>query len=122
MTKQYDFTVRAGNSGTTGNAGGFQVRLREGDPLEPVDIDGDGFVFRVYANGAEIMRRDTDDGISVDLVEAVVTVALSFEDSRTLADAGPALVYDLERRPAGGGQRTVVFGSILIEPGVNDDV
>ena len=122
MANRYDFTVRAGNSGTTGNAGGLQVRLQGGDPLEPVDLTGDGFVFRVYSNGAEVLRRDTDDGISVDLVDAVVTVALSFEDSRTLADAGPVLAYDLERRPAGGGQRTVIFGSILIEPGVNDDV
>jgi hypothetical protein len=121
MTLSRNFTVRVGNSGTTGNAAGIQVRLRAGDPPEPIDLTGDSFVFRVYARGQEALRRETGDGIAVDLVDALVTVVLSQEDSRTLADVGPALVYDLERRPAGGGERTVLFGSILIEPGVNDD-
>jgi hypothetical protein len=94
----------------------------EGDPLEPVDLTGDEFVFRVYSRGAEVLRKDNDTGnVTVDLITATVTVPLSVVENRTLQDAGPALVYDLERRMAGGIQRTVLYGSIIIQPSVNDD-
>ena len=88
MTASYNFTVRAGNSGTTKNDEGLQVRLRAGDPLEPVDLTGDEFVFRVLARNTEAMRKDTDGDITVDLVEAIVTVPFSVADSRTLAGPG----------------------------------
>ena len=123
MTATRNFTVRAGNSGTVDNATGIQVLLRVyvNDVLTPEDLTGDAFVFRVWSRGAQVLRLTTADAITVDLVTAQVTVPLSVANSRTLESAGPALTYDLERRPLAGGQRTVIFGAMIVEPGCNDD-
>ncbi len=123
MTATQDFTIRAGNSGTVSNAEGIQVRLKVyvDDVLEPENLTGDVFVFRVWSRGAQVLRLTTADVVTVDLVEAMVTVPISVANSRTLAAAGPALTYDLERRPLAGGQRTVIHGALIVEPGVNDD-
>jgi len=125
VTQVYNITVRAGNSGLVngeGNPIGLQARFLEGDPPAPQDLTGDEFVFRVYARGQEVLRKDNDTGdVTVDLITAIVTVPVSVADSRVIEAAGPALVYDFERRQAGGIQRTVVYGAILVEPAVNDD-
>lgn len=120
MTARYDFTVRAGNSGSVENEAGLELILTADDV--PVDMTGDEIVFRVFGCAAQVLRKTTASGITVNIATARITVPLTVEDSRTLeAASGGVLSYDVERRPAAGGQRTILAGRVLIEAGVNDD-
>lgn len=114
----HNFTIRAGNSGTVDNERGIVVRVLVADL--PLDLTGNTIVWRVLLSGTQIMRKTSADGITVDLPTAEIVVPITVEDSRTLEAAGLGLTYDLERR-ASGLQRTVLAGSIFIEPGANDD-
>ena len=129
MTGTHDFTIRAGNSGTTENELGIVLNLLVGSA--PLDLTGQEVVFRVLRDGAQVLRKTTASGITLtngtDAAGAaspapnLITVPISVADSRALEAAGGALTYDVERRPGGGAQRTIIAGVIFIEPGANDD-
>lgn len=118
MTASYNFTIRAGNSGTVDNERGIVVRVVVADL--PLDLNGNTIVWRVLLWGTQIMRKTSADGITVDLPTAEIVVPITVEDSRTLEAAGPGVIYDLERRSS-TQQRTILAGQIFIEPGANDD-
>lgn len=120
-TAQYNLTVRAGNSGSVQNEAGLEVILTAGTPPVPVDMTGDEIVFRVMAGATQALRKTTATGITVNIATGRITVPLTVQDSRTLQTAGQVLTYDLERRPAAGGQRTILAGRVLIEGSANDD-
>lgn len=120
MTAQYNFTVRAGNSGSVENEAGLEVILTAGVPPVPVNMTGDTIVFRVMPGGVQALRKTTP-AISVNITSGRITVPLTVEDSRALQAAGEVLTYDLERRPAAGGQRTILAGRVFVEAGSNDD-
>lgn len=118
MTASYDFTIRAGNSGTVQNERGLVVRVKVG--TDPLDLTGNTVVFRALKDGGEVLRKTSPD-VTVDLPTAEIVVPVTVAESRTLEAAGPGLTYDLERR-ATGLQRTIVAGNLFVEPGANDDV
>jgi hypothetical protein len=120
VTAQYNFTVRAGNSGSVENEVGLEVILTAGNPPAPVDMSGDAIVFRVLSGTVQALRKETP-AILVNLTTGRITVPLTVADSRTLQAAGGVLTYDLERRPAAGGQRTIVAGRVFVEEAANDD-
>jgi hypothetical protein len=136
MTATYDFTIRAGNSGTVANATedgnelGIVLNVLVG--ADGLDMTGETIVFRVLANGTQVLRKDTTDDVTLtegtDLagaasgVDNLITVPITVTESRTLEAAGPGLTYDIERRPGDGTQRTVLSGNLFVDPGANDDV
>lgn len=130
MTGTHDLTIRAGNSGTTDNEAGIVLNLLVG--ADPLDLSAQEVVFRVLRDGTQVLRKATGSGITLtngtdadgnaSAVPNLITVPITVADSRTLEAAGGALTYDIERRPGGGAQRTVIAGMIFIEPGANDDV
>lgn len=129
MTGTHDVTIRAGNSGTTANELGIVLNLLVGSA--PLDLTGQEVVFRVLRDGVQVLRKTTASGITLtngtdaagaaSAVPNLITVPITVAESRTLEAAGGALTYDVERRPAGGAQRTIIAGMIFIEPGANDD-
>lgn len=121
MTLYYNFSVRAGNSGSVENEAGLELILTAGTPPAPVDMTGDEIVFRVTAHSTQVLRKTTASGITVNLATGRITIPLTVEDSRTLRASGRTLTYDVERRPAAGGQRTILAGRISVVEGANDD-
>ncbi len=129
MTKTHDFAIRAGNSGTTENEAGIILNLLVG--ADPLDLTGQEVVFRVLRDGVQVLRKATGGGVTLangtdadgnaSTVPNLITVPITVADSRVLEAAGQPLAYDVERRAAGGVQRTVISGTIFIEPGANDD-
>jgi hypothetical protein len=130
MTESLDLKIRAGNSGLVTNDLGLVVNLIVG--TEPLDLTGQEVVFRVLQGSTQVLRKTTTGGAitltnGTDLDGAAsavpnrITVPISVTESRTLEAAGAGLTYDLERRPAGGSQRTIIAGNIFVEPGSNDD-
>ena len=133
MTMKQQITVRAGNSGTVGPSGGSDLGLvlnaRVGD--DGMDLTGQEIVFRVWARGEEVLRKDTSDGVTLSEgtdaagdpsgVQNKITVEITVADSRTLQASGPALRYEVERQPSATEQRTIIYGPLIVEPGVNDD-
>lgn len=118
-TAAFNYTVRAGNSGTLQNERGIVVRVKVGN--DPLDLTGNEIVFRVLRRGgAQVLRKTTESGVTVDLETAEIVVPITVADSRALEVAGLGLTYDIERR-AIGLQRTIVAGSLFVEPGANDD-
>lgn len=119
MTGTRDFTIRAGNSGTDANERGIVVRVKVA--TTPLDLTGNTIVFRVLKDGTQVLRKTTAGDITVDIPTAEIVVPITVAESRTLEAAGQGLTYDIERR-ATGVQRTILSGSIFVEPGANDDV
>jgi hypothetical protein len=131
MSTRYDFSMRAGNSGTTENENGLELVLKRHaeSGLETVDLSNSSFVFiaRASSDAAITLRFTSTEQIQVLAPEGRVVVPFSVADSRLLHSAGaPAgqgrvrMIYELERR-YDGAQRTILFGQIAIEPGINDD-
>jgi len=119
--QKYDFRVRAGNSGTTGNGAGLVIIVSEGDPPALVNLTGQTVVFRAMSkSGVQVVRKDMSTGIVVDIALAKITVPITVAESRLMATNGPDLTYDLERRN-GAEQRTLLFGSITVDGSSNDD-
>ena len=131
----YDFTVRAGNSGTVpdgsgqgGNDLGIVLNLLvDGAPF---DLTGQEVVFRVKLGETQVLRKTTASGITLangtdadgntSAVPNKITIPITVTESRTLESAGAPLTYDVERR-SGSVQRTIIAGNIFVEPGSNDD-
>jgi hypothetical protein len=119
MTDTYNIKIRAGNSGTVANELGLVCQILVDE--DPYDLTGQDIIFRVIdAAGQQVIRKDTDDDITVNIVTATITVPITVEESRTLAAAPLRLRYELERR-SGSLQRTFIVGDVLIAPGLNDD-
>lgn len=124
---RYDFEVRAGNSGTVANEVGLELTLKDevDGALIPKDLAGADVVFvvRRMAGQPPILRRDASDGVIVDPSAGHVLIPLSVQDTRAMGAAAinGAVAYEVEHRPAAGGQRTELFGVITVLPGVNDD-
>jgi hypothetical protein len=119
MIEVYNVRIRAGNTGTVANALGLVAQILVADM--PVNLTGQTIVFRVIDEvGAQILRKDTSTGITVDIPSATITVPITVAESRALAEAPLRLRYEMEQR-ATGMQRTFLQGDVFIEPGVNDD-
>jgi hypothetical protein len=119
VTDTYNIKIRAGNSGTVENELGFVCQIYVADA--PYDLTGQDIIFRVIdAAGQQVIRKDSDDEITVDIPTATITVPITVEDSRTLAAAPLRMRYEMERR-FDSLQRTFLNGDILIARGVNDD-
>jgi hypothetical protein len=125
---KYDFAVRAGNSGTVKHEIGLEVVVKAGTPPAPVSLVGQELVFLVReAPERPVLLRKTsaDGGIDVKPAEGRVLVPFSVADTRSLIEgAAPgvdrALTYELERR-SGNAQRVVLFGTLTVIRGANDD-
>lgn len=105
-----------GNSGTRANPDGIVIDVISGD--EPAQMGGTEIVFRVVANGVEIIRRSTaDGGVLLDAAAGRVTIPISVADSRAIPDQAQ---YEIEQR-AGAEQRTILYGYFQVSGGVNDD-
>lgn len=135
MSKETNLTIRAGNSGTVGDTGnelGLVVNLLVGPSgqEEPFDMTGQTVVFRIRRGTTEVLRKSTADSITLtegtNLTGAAsgvnnkIIVPITVAESRTIAAAGQRLTYDLERRQ-GSNQRTLLSGSVFVQPGANDD-
>jgi hypothetical protein len=119
VTDTYNIKIRAGNSGTEANELGLVCQILVAD--EPYDLTGQDIIFRVIdAAGQQVIRKDSDDEITVDIETATITVPITVEESRTLAAAPLRMRYEMERQ-SGSLQRTFLVGDILIARGVNDD-
>jgi hypothetical protein len=126
----YNFEVRAGNTGTVKNDAGLELILKAGVPPSAVDLAADEFVFTVrVAPDAQILLRkaSSDGGIILTPAEGRVLVPFSVADTRRLWIATPgarslSLSYELERRRASPEmQRTVLYGTLTVIAGGNDD-
>jgi hypothetical protein len=131
MSTRYDFSMRAGNSGSTDNENGLEVLIKRQavSGLEAENLSGSDFVFiaRASSDSPVTLRFTSAERIQVLALEGRVVVPFSVADSRLLHSAGaPAgqgrvrMIYELERRYE-GAQRAILFGQITIEPGINDD-
>lgn len=123
---QYDFEVRAGNSGTIDNPAGLVFVLRDSQgALVPVTGATFVFVCRPNARDAIAVRKTSENGgVVVDAAQSRITVPFTVADTRAMWGTASSLatqMYEVERRDAGGVQRTVLFGKITVHPGVNDD-
>lgn len=125
---KYDFEVRAGNTGTVKNEMGLELVLKAGSPPSAIDLSDSEFVFVVRAavNRPPVLRKTSQPGggITIDPVAGRVLVALSASENRSLwggaTGARVLLQYELERRRP-QSQRAVLFGSLTVLPGMNDD-
>ncbi len=122
-TATRDYTIRAGNSGTVENGAGIVIFYEAGTPLAPVDLTGQAILFFVRAKpgAAVVISKSMADGITVDLVLAKIVIPITVAESRLMEAAGNLLIYDIERRPGDGSQRTILAGRMFIEAGANDD-
>jgi hypothetical protein len=110
-----DFTIRAGNSGTTENPAGIVIVLKADGVAE--NLTGSVIVFRAVNVGTEVLRKDSTDGITVNATAGKITVPITVAESRALP---PASLYEIEQR-LDGGQRTRLSGRLIVIRGVNDD-
>lgn len=106
--------------GVAGNTLDFEARF-------PFDCTGDVWVLRATTlAGVEILRRTTAVGGGMTLTDISagqvvkwrVAYRLTAAETRQMASGA---VYDLERRAAGGEQRTYLTGKFVISSGPNDD-
>jgi hypothetical protein len=126
---EYNFDVRAGNTGTVKNEAGLELVIKAGTPPAAVDLSGDTFVFiaRQAPGSAVLFRKasDAEGGIVVTALEGRVVVPFTVAETRGLWSGGGmvpvVLQYELERRRSSGSQRTVLSGKMTVLPGVNDD-
>ena len=124
----YDFELLAGNSGTISNEAGLELALKttvSGDRV-PLDLQDDEIVFvaRPSPRPPPALRMARSTGqIIVVADQGRILIPFSAAETRALGspDKIVAMRYEVERRPAGGGQRTVLAGVVTILPGVNDD-
>jgi hypothetical protein len=108
-------------TGRIGNTLAFEVR-----PL--FDCTGDVWVLRAVTNaGQQVFRKTTAVGGGMTLTDISagqvvrwrIACTISAEETRQMASG---CVYDLERRAAGGEQRTYLAGNFVMSAGANDDV
>jgi hypothetical protein len=128
-TSTYDYTVRAGNSGTVENEAGIVITLTTGTPGVVMDLTGQTIHFWIKnVLGAEAVAKTDSGDITVDIGLGKITVPITVAESRLIEAAGAAdqtptgsvLKYEIERRN-GGEQRAVLAGRILLELSLNDD-
>ena len=115
----YDFSVKAGNTGTIENPDGLVVRVQD-DAGNPRDLSTMEIVFFAHWSGkTRIKRSSADNQISLDTQAGKITVAFGtgdFSDAR----AGQDIRYELEQRE-NGHQRTILQGKITLHAGISDD-
>lgn len=125
---KYDFSVRAGNSGTVKNELGLEAVVKSGAPAVPVDLTGQEVVFVVRAtpDRPPVLRKTSEDGgVVVNAIEGRVLVPLSAAETRAMMAGAPngadrLLIYELERRGP-DLQRAILYGRLTVLRGANDD-
>ena len=123
---KYDFQIRAGTSGTVSNPAGLQFVVKDAAGV-PISTTGATFIFvaRADVRGEAVLRKSSaDGGVIVDGATGLVTVPFTAAEARTMWGGGSgvrSLLYEVERRDPPASERTAIYGTVTVLPGVNDD-
>lgn len=111
MPTIYNFSVRAGNSGTTGNRNGLVIRR---------SVTGKTFHFLTSDTGTGVISKSIGSGIIVDEAAQQLTVQFTPAETRQIRAAGTPVAYEIEER-IGGTEHSFVYGDITGLAGINTD-
>ena len=118
MADTYDFSVRAGNTGTEGNEAGLVIQEPDTRPVADYEYV---FITGEFGSATTIRKTSSDGGILKDTAENTVTIPFTTVETRSLLAATTDVAYEIERRTDAPTQRTILQGSISVIQGVNDD-
>lgn len=108
---RHDFSVRAGNTGTTTNKSGLVVRN---------SVAGKTFHFLTEDTGTGVITKEIGSGITVDEVAQTLTVQFTPAETRQIHAAGIPVRYEIEER-IDGTEDSFIYGDITGIAGTNTD-
>lgn len=117
---RYDFLGKQGNT--------LPIVVRV-----PFDCTGDDWVLCIVPLGGGVLRKAVLSSPGVSLLALTnissggntkwqISCTLSAAETRSMPVGTGAVRYELERRSAGGEQRTYIEGRILLSVGINDEL
>ena len=117
MAGLYNFTVRAGNTGTVENQSGLSFTETEARAV----ADYEYVFFTATFDGGSIRKTSATGDILKDTTENTVTVPFTTAETRSMLVPGTSIAYEMERRTADPTQVTFLTGEISVLGSLNDD-